>query len=73
MLSSLTANMHRDSKKRPEPFTPKDFMVPWYEEPKEKVNEKSDWGAAAFISFERIIKQQEADKKMRGQVVSKPE
>lgn len=35
ILSSLTANIHRDSKTRPEPFEPADFMARWGEQKRE--------------------------------------
>lgn len=60
MLSSLTANINRDPKRRPEPFSPRDFMVDWQariegaQEPDEGMSPEQ-----ILSAFDRLIVQQE--------------
>ena len=67
ILCSLTANINRDSKRRPEPFTAQDFIAPWdrrLEEARnaEARNEEPDEVMTPdqiLSGFEKMIERQE--------------
>lgn len=64
ILASLLAEINRDSKRRPEPFSPADFMVRWSDrleqaEQEEEPEEGTGMSPEQIIAaFDRIIEQQ---------------
>ena len=51
MVSSVLANVNRDSKKRPTPFTVKDFMFDFYTDPEEKRKQQRNNVGKQFKEF----------------------
>jgi hypothetical protein len=64
VLSSLTANIHRDPKRRPEPFAAKDFIMDWEkllaaDLDKEKPKQEEYMSAEQIlVSFDKLIEKQ---------------
>lgn len=61
LLAALTANINRDSKRRPEPFQPKDFMIDWAErlkDPEEAAEPEMQTPEDALAVMERLMAHQ---------------
>jgi hypothetical protein len=70
ILCSLTANINRDSKRRPQPFEAKDFMIHWEErlkEPQPEQQAQSMSPEEILAAFDQLI----ADQETTGRIVTR--
>jgi hypothetical protein len=63
-LTSMTANINRDPKKRPEPFTAKDFMRQWWEAPDQEPDDNGMSPEHVMSVMDRLMRDQ--DRRQKG-------
>ena len=68
----MTANIHRDSKRRPEPFTAKDFLPEWGKPPEPEPDEDGMAPAKIRALIGDIMFHQERAQRMAGKTFRKP-